>query len=98
MVFYEEPRSRIEKIIGRRFPLAVGLLVASCSMAYVQEKEIALTLTTILATVITGYFRDIDQEKQTIKIVEDETALAYQPQREELKPTPTGKENVTEVK
>jgi hypothetical protein len=97
MAFYEEPRSTIEKIIGRRFPLAVILIVATCVMAYVGQKEIAMALVTIVATVVGGYFRDIDREKQTIKLVEDETVLAYKPMNEELKPTPTGKENPMEV-
>lgn len=77
MAFYEEKMSWIERKIGRRFPLAVILIVAACTMAYLGQSEVATALVTVVATVITGYFRDIDQEKQTIKLVEDETARAY---------------------
>lgn len=97
MAFYEEPRSRIEKAIGRRFPLAVIVVMAACSMAYTGHQDIAVAFTTIVATVIGGYFKDIDKEKQTIKLVEDKTVLTYQPRQEVLKETPTGKENEMEV-
>ena len=73
MAFYEEEKSTLEKAIGRRFPLAVLLLVATCAMAYNGQEAIASIMGTILGIIATAYYKDVSAEKQTIKLVNDAT-------------------------
>ena len=94
MAFYEERMSKLEALVGRRFPLAIVLIAATCLMAYFGFESVANAFVVVVGIVVTGYYKDIGLEKQTIKLVEDETALAYQPRQENLKPTPDGRENV----
>ena len=77
MAFYEEEKSRLEKAIGRRFPLAVLLLVATCAMAYQGQEAIASILGTILGIIAAAYYNDVSSEKQTIHMIPDETTEAY---------------------
>jgi hypothetical protein len=76
VAFYEEPRSWMEQKIGRRFPLAVIILAAIVLTAYLNMSTIAISLTTAFGIIVVGYYRDINGEKDTIKLVGDEKVNA----------------------
>jgi hypothetical protein len=79
MAFYEEKMSKLEALVGRRFPLAIILIAATCLMGFYGFESIANAFVVVVGIVITGYYKDIGQEKKTIKLVADETELAYNP-------------------
>lgn len=74
MAFVEEDKSWIEKQIGRRFPLAILLLVVTCYAFYAGLAALGEGLLVIDGIVITAYFKDIGTEKQTIKMIADESS------------------------
>jgi len=72
MAFYEEPASQLEKIIGRRFPLAIITLLAIVYLVYLGYDLVASSLGGAYMIILHGYYDDVSSEKQTIKIVTDE--------------------------
>lgn len=72
MAFYEEERSWLETKIGRRFPLAIALLVATCYAAAMSYMTLAEGLLVIDAVVFRSYYDAVTDEKQTIRLVADE--------------------------
>lgn len=77
MAFYEEEKSWLEGKIGRRFPLAIALLVATCYAAAVGYTTLAEGLLVIDGIVFRSYYDDVATEKQTIHLIPDETKEAY---------------------
>jgi hypothetical protein len=72
MGFYEEEKSWLEQKIGRRFPLAIALLVATCYAAASGHLTLAEGLLVIDGIVVKGYYDAVTAEKQTIKMVAEE--------------------------
>jgi hypothetical protein len=72
MAFYEEEKSWLEQQIGRRFPLAIALLIATCYAAAMGYSTLAEGLLVIDGIVFKGYYDAVTAEKQTIKMVSDE--------------------------
>jgi hypothetical protein len=77
MAFYEEPASKLEKIIGRRFPLAVITLAAIVLLVYLDFDIVASSLGGAYVIILHGYYDDIAQEKQTIKMITDDTPEVF---------------------
>lgn len=71
MAFYEEEKSWLEAKIGRRFPLAMALLVATCYAAAMSYATLAEGLLVIDGIVFKGYYDAVTAEKQTIRMVEE---------------------------
>ena len=72
MAYYEEEKSWLEQQIGRRFPLAIALLVATCYAAAMGYLTLAEGLLVIDGIVFKGYYDAVTAEKQTIRLVADE--------------------------
>jgi uncharacterized membrane protein YkvI len=69
MAFIEEAQSKLDALIGRRFPLAVIMIMATVTAAYMGDKELVAGLIPIDGIVLNAYYRDVSAEKQTIKMV-----------------------------
>lgn len=76
MPFVEEEKSVIEQYIGRRLPLATLLILATCYAAYTNHDALMSILGTIDAIVITGYFKDVGTENNTVKMIREAETLA----------------------
>jgi hypothetical protein len=71
MAFYEEPRSKIEEYIGRRFPLAVIIIALISYMAMTGHDTVATAMGGAFMIIISSYFSDVSKEKETIKLAEE---------------------------
>lgn len=72
MAFYEEERSVLEKKIGRRFPLAILILMAIVALTYSGYSDVARELVIAFGIIMSAYYKDVGQEKNTIKMINGE--------------------------
>lgn len=73
MAFIEEEQSKLSKLVGKRFPLAVLIIIAIMISSYFQFEQATTGLLIVMALIGPAYFKDIGQEKQTIRMTPDET-------------------------
>ena len=73
MAYFEESKSWLEKQIGRRFPLAVMIIIAIMLSSYYRFAEATTGLLIVLALIGPAYYKDVGTEKATIRLVPDET-------------------------
>ena len=76
MVFVEEGKSNLEEAIGRRFPLAVLLLIVLSVAAYLHYEAMVTGLLVIVGIVFRAYYDAVSEEKQTIRMIANETTEA----------------------
>lgn len=74
MAYTEEPQSELEKIIGRRFPLAVIILVALCWAAYMKMDQLTTILGVVIAAIGVTYYQSVGIEKQNAQVLKQEAA------------------------
>ena len=72
MAYYEEPRSRLEMLIGRRFPLAISILIGAFGSAYYGLESLSTGLVVVLGIIGAAYYQDVAKEKATIRMMADE--------------------------
>jgi uncharacterized membrane protein YqjE len=73
VAYFEESKSWLEKQIGRRFPLAVMIIIAIMLSSYYRFAEATTGLLIVLALIGPAYYKDVGTEKATIQLVPDET-------------------------
>lgn len=63
VAFEEEETSVLAKYIGKRFPLAVLLLMLTAYSIYIESEAVFAALMTLDAVLINAYFIDSAQKK-----------------------------------
>jgi hypothetical protein len=58
-------------LIGRRFPLAITLILAALVSSYLKMDTLTVMLGEAVAIVVVAYFQAMSQEKQTAAIVKE---------------------------